>query len=612
MVLDNSVLDLIRKIIASSKSDDDSADQTSIVKDVTQNIKLLLKVTPLLSPREIIQYIDEHHIEYRSRQYFGHVLVLDYNVNPFEIYAIVSAEDLWDINQYFGSTFSVCQHTPYPQIKDTLKHLSSLENVSTSSGSFISNIASYYQTHLDEYDDLMCDYMSSPTEFLEGLCDYGLDYLMKTNHSKGLNYIQQLQDSDSLVMNNLATHMLIHVVEHHLSIAANHVRKAVNQLQTIDYSADTNQPFIRNCQALLIATYRNACIEEDREEIQKLIYDTAYRSDEAHYVLSHEVALDIHSSDSGIHLNVADYLDFIAQIKTLQNPAIIDNIDLVLSWALTQLPAEKVWPSFIAIGTQNECSGLERLDSTTFEIAKNISKYLPFIYGNILSSTSMKTVGIKLLQDFSFHDRDDYAAIDWSSHIPSEEKLIIANKVFLSCIHPKFLIQWGILFAHDLNEESASQYCSLYTSLVCENYLYTAIEEIPSLLLHNSVQISLQKTATEYCQKRISELKAVRQFPDFSPSHDRQRLYQIEQYKQTKESQKKSESKSVFANLFSTVHMKYGVRSAHLLHDGDNAFLEERNYMTISMELELPYTAIYDPQTYYFNICQVFEEDNAE
>ena len=56
MVLDNSVLDLIRKKIASSKSDDDSADQTSIVKDVTQNIKLLLKVTPLLSPREIIQY----------------------------------------------------------------------------------------------------------------------------------------------------------------------------------------------------------------------------------------------------------------------------------------------------------------------------------------------------------------------------------------------------------------------------------------------------------------------------------------------------------------------------------------------------------------------------
>ena len=196
--------------------------------------------------------------------------------------------------------------------------------------------------------------------------------------------------------------------------------------------------------------------------------------------------------------------------------------------------------------------------------------------------------------------------------MPSEERVDIANKVFLSCIHPKFLLQWGILFANGLNEEVFPRYEKLYVSLVCENYLHTALEQIPKLSLHNPIQVSLQKTATAFCQKRIDELKSVRKIPDFAPSHTRQRLYQIEQHKQTKEIQKKAESKSIFADLITTVHMKYGARSAHLMHDGDNTFLEERNYMTFSMELELPYTALYDPQTYYFNVNQVFREDDSE
>ena len=612
MALDNSMLEIIRQSLVNNGSYEGSSEQISIISEVVDNIKLLTEITPQPSPEDIICYIDEHHIKYASREYFGHVLVLDYKVNPFEIYAVASADDLWHINQCFGTTFPICSSTSYLQIKDTLEYLSSLENINVSGGSFISSIASYYKTHLDEYDDLITNYISAPLEYLEGLCDYGLDYLMKVNHHKGLDYIKQLQDTDSIILNNLAAHMLIHVVDNYLSDATDHIKKAIDQLQIIDYSTANNQPFIRNCQALLIATYRNTVSEEDRAKINKLIYDTADRSEEAHYVLSHEIALDVHRSDNEIHLNISDYLKFIARIKTLNNAAIIDNIDLILAWALEQLPAELVWQCIITIGSLNKCSRMERLDSTSFEIVKNISKHLPFIYGNILSSSSMHNVGLKVLQDLSFHDDNDYSSIEWSGNMPSEKRLNIANKVFLSCIHPKFLLQWGILFAHGLDEEVFPRYNQLYISLVCENYLHTALEQIPKLALHNPVQVSLQETAIAYCQKRIDELKSVRQIPDFAPSHARQRLYQIEQHKQTKEIQKKAESKSIFADLITTVHMKYGARSAHLMSDGDNAFLEERNYMTFSMELELPYTALYDPQTYYFNVSQVFREDDSE
>lgn len=612
MPLDNSMLEIIRQSLANNESYEGSSEQISIISEVVDNIKLLTETAPQLSPEDIICYIDEHHIKYASREYLGHVLVLDYKVNPFEIYAVVSAADLWHINQYFGTTFSICDSTPYHEIKDTLKYLASLENISVAGGSFISSIASYYKTHLDEYDDLITDYISSPSDYLEGLCDYGLDYLMKANHRKGLAYIKQLQDTDSPVLNNLAAHMLIHVADNYLSDAANHVKKAIDQLQTIDFSLTSNQSFIRNCQALLIASYRNTVLEEDRKKINKLIYDTADRSEEAHYILSHEIALDIHRSDNEIHLNITDYLKFIANIKTLNNASIIDNIDLILAWSLEQLPSELVWPCIIAIGSQNKCSSLERLDSTLYEITKNISEHLPFIYGNILSSSSMHNVGLKVLQNLSFHSGNDYSSIEWSGHMPSERRVDIANKVFLSCIHPKFLLQWGILFAHGMNEEVFPRYQKLYISLVCENYLHTALEQIPKLPLHNPIQVSLQEAAIAYCQKRIDELKSVRQIPDFVPSHARQRLYQIEQHKQTKEIQKKAESKSIFADLITTVHMKYGARSAHLMHDGENAFLEERNYMTFSMELELPYTALYDPQTYYFNVSQVFREDDSK
>lgn len=409
MAFDNSMLEIIRQSLANNESHEGSSEQISIISEVVDNIKLLTEITPKPSPEDIICHIGEHHIKYASREYFGHVLVLDYKVNPFEIYAIVSATDLWHINQYFGTTFSVCDSTPYDQIKDTLKHLSSLESISISGGSFISSIASYYKTHLDEYDDLITNYISSPLDYLEGLCDYGLDYLMKANHCKGLDYIKQLQDTASPILNNLAAHMLIHVVNNYLSYATNHVKKAIDQLQTIDYSAANNQPFIRNCQALLIATYRNTASEEDRAKINKLIYDTADRSEEAHYVLSHEIALDVHRSDNEIHLNFADYLKFIARIKTLNNAAIIDNIDLILAWALEQLSAELVWSCIIAIGSQNKCSSLERLDSTLYEITKNISKHLPFIYSNIFSSKSMHNVGLKVLQNLSFHDENDYS-----------------------------------------------------------------------------------------------------------------------------------------------------------------------------------------------------------
>lgn len=612
MVLDNSILSTIRKLIVCDESCESSHEQASIINEVLDNIKLLTKTSPKLSPKDIIVYISEHHMKYALREYFGHVLVLNYKVNPFEIYATVSATDLWDINQYFGTTFPVCDSTPYLQIKDTLKYLSSLENISVSGGSFISSMASYYKTHLDEYDDLIINYISSPCDYLEGLCDYGLDYLMKANHRKGLDYIKQLQDADSPILNNLAAHMLIHVVDNHLSDATEHVKRAIDQLYTIDYSAASNQPFIRNCQALLIAIYRNTASAKDRAKINKLIYDTANRSEEAHYVLSHEISLDIHRSDNEVRLNTSDYLKFIAHITPLNNAAILDNIDYILAWALEQLPAELAWPCIIAIGSQNNCSNLERLDSTLHEITKNISKHLPFIYSNILTSSSMHNVGLKVLHDFSFHNDTNYSSIEWSGNIPSENRLNIANKVFLSYIHPKFLLQWGILFAHGLDEEVFPRYHTLYLSLVCENYLHTALEQIPKLSLHNSVQVSLQDIATAYCQKRIDELNSVRQIPDFAPSHARQRLYQIEQHKQIKEIQKKAESKSVFANLITTVHMKYGARSAHLMRDGDNAFLEERNYMTFSMELELPYTALYDPQTYYFNVSQVFREDDSE
>ena len=175
MVLDTSMLEIIRQSLANNGSYEGSSEQISIITEVVDNIKLLTEITPQPSPEDIICYIGEHHIEYTSREYFGHVLVLDYKVNPFEIYAIVSATDLWHINQYFGTAFSVCDSTPYVQIKDTLKHLSGLESVSISGGSFISNIASYYKTHLDEYDDLILNYISSPLDYLEGLCDYGLD-----------------------------------------------------------------------------------------------------------------------------------------------------------------------------------------------------------------------------------------------------------------------------------------------------------------------------------------------------------------------------------------------------------------------------------------------------
>ena len=81
MALENSIITTIRKMMVRNESDKGSPVQASIVKEVVDNIKLLTETTPQPSPEDIICYIGEHHIEYASREYFGHVLVLDYKVS---------------------------------------------------------------------------------------------------------------------------------------------------------------------------------------------------------------------------------------------------------------------------------------------------------------------------------------------------------------------------------------------------------------------------------------------------------------------------------------------------------------------------------------------------
>ena len=108
MALDNSMLEIIRQSLVNNGSYEGSSEQISIISEVVDSIKLLTEITPQPSPEDIICYIDEHHIKYASREYFGHVLVLDYKVNPFEIYAVASADDLW---HYGGPERAL----PYPE-----------------------------------------------------------------------------------------------------------------------------------------------------------------------------------------------------------------------------------------------------------------------------------------------------------------------------------------------------------------------------------------------------------------------------------------------------------------------------------------------------------------
>lgn len=125
----------------------------------------------------------------------------------------------------------------------------------------------------------------------------------------------------------------------------------------------------------------------------------------------------------------------------------------------------------------------------------------------------------------------------------------------------------------------------------------------------NASQVQLAELVTKAHEKMLYEHELCLKINDLQPSSEHQYIYRRALQEQNKQINKKAHEQSVFANLFNSITLKYGTRSAHIIQGAKGEKLyQSAPYQCFKQEMELPGLYVDDPVGFAMKRQAFFDE----
>jgi len=148
----------------------------------------------------------------------------------------------------------------------------------------------------------------------------------------------------------------------------------------------------------------------------------------------------------------------------------------------------------------------------------------------------------------------------------------------------------GFEMAKLVHSDDNEEYMDVFLEEIYGNFCDSSRKMAEKYLKsQNNLQMRLVNEVTERHNKKRTVQEKARKVPDFQPSVERSRIYQIVRNEQNKKINKLAHQKSVFMNIFPTRVMKYGKRNAVVqnMGRGEQAYATSP-YVVTEYAFELP------------------------
>lgn len=158
--------------------------------------------------------------------------------------------------------------------------------------------------------------------------------------------------------------------------------------------------------------------------------------------------------------------------------------------------------------------------------------------------------------------------------------------------------------------EEIEEYLSFCIDKVYGNYPETMFEISKNYeTSQNKKQLKLVKMIVEKRNETLAEYEVIVKIKDLQPSWDRQRIYKKAMYKHEKQINKKAEEQSFFAQFFSSVHLKYGNKIAHIIRGAKGEkFYQSSPFQQLEKSIEIPRSYVNNPVDYTMEKLLFLEE----
>jgi hypothetical protein len=162
----------------------------------------------------------------------------------------------------------------------------------------------------------------------------------------------------------------------------------------------------------------------------------------------------------------------------------------------------------------------------------------------------------------------------------------------------------------------------LFSTEPCDAYLEFCINEVyknyPATMAEaaahykaakDAKQVHLAENVIKIHEQLIDERKLSYEIRDLQASREHQYLYRKAEQAENRQINKSANKKSVFAQLFSTSILKYGIRNAYVINAGKKeSFYQVNPYMKHRYEIELPTDYVNDPVAFELARRRYLEE----
>lgn len=568
---------------------------------------------PELSPADVVEYLNERNVDYECESYIGNILVQDYSVNPFELYASIDKDKFWNIHHIFDDSFVDILHVSNECVIIAVDNIYGIVSGDMAQGMIGSSIASCYRNKPSQLEKLFITFQAEPTRPMMWFLCYAADYLASFNIQLTNSYLVSFIKSKQAIPMYAGVQISKNLFEDYWDVIKQNVSIIISEL---DNASNTTE--FKEFTAVAVAfIYQVDCVHPELYDSNGL-FDIICGwitpdSDLIKYFLAQEVFQKIHSEPPKYGSKEKKYISLLSGTVVDNNKGLIDHIDMLIKWEMEHDKVKNAWRNielFVSVNPKINLS--DTLNSVCHLILNRIEEFLPNIYRNIESARNRHSVGLQVIISFAFQRTESIRSVNWLRGIENKNVLYIARKIFVSCINPEFVSYWGAVLLKGKVATERSDYIKLYKELVCENYPMTAQKVMQQNVNEGNYNNHELETLLSFCLHITNERARISQIKDFLPSHSRLIAYQAEQVKQNAELSKLGESKSVFLNLVSRVTLKYGVRSAFVQSDGDIQILKESEYAHFEWSVEMPRLFISDPLFLYACTKEAFlEEDES-
>ena len=571
--------------------------------------KMNSSILPELKPVDVVDYLCAHNTDSECESYIGKILVQDYGVNPFELYAAIDKEKFWNIYHIFDDSFLDISYVSNECVINSVDNIYKIVSEDMMQGIIGSSLALCYKNRPSQLEELFITFQAKPTRSMMWFLCYSADHLASFDIELTNRYLISFIKSKQAILMYAGVQISKSLFKNHWDVIKQDVSVIINELK----NAYNNTEFKEFTAAAVTFIYQVDC------EFPKLydnddLFDMTCRliapnSDLIKYHFAQEVFQKIHSEPLKYSSKDEKYISLLSGTKIDNNEGLIDLIDMLISWEAKHNKTENAWRNIETFDSMNPKFKLrDSLNSVSHLILNKIEEFLPNIYQNIELASNRNSVGLQLIASFAFERTEHIRSVNWLVGIETVNILCIARKIFVTCINPEFVSHWGAVVLQEKITTAHSDYFNLYKELVCENYPMTAQKVIKQKINDEGFDSCELEMLQTFCSQIISERIRISQIRDFSPSQSRLLAYQTEQMKQNAELAKLGESKSIYFNLVSRSTLKYGVRSAFIQNEGDIRKLIESEYAHFEFSIEMPRLFISDPLFLYICTKEAFPE----